>query len=147
MAEISIKCQICIQKFKIHLKKACSIGKLIEFFKNWMEHSEKPRNSSEKVKTRAKKLKNSRKKSRFWQIHLVYLPEIGRKKACLNFINPVIFYQLRQNYSIAGNTIMAWRSVSLTSKSCWLNFGANTYSQNKSVALNAYCLRKSWCTL
>ena len=56
-AEISIKCQICIGKFKIDLKRACFIGKLVEFFKNWMEHSEKLQNSSEKFKTQAKKLR------------------------------------------------------------------------------------------
>ena len=46
-----------------------------------MEYSEKQRNSSEKLKTQAKNSKTQAKNSRFRQIHLVYLPKIGRKKA------------------------------------------------------------------
>ena len=45
-----------------------------------MEYSEKLRNSREKFKTQAKNSKTQAKNSRLVQVHLVYLPNLGRIK-------------------------------------------------------------------
>ena len=108
---------------QIALKRAWYIRKLAEFSKNWMEYSEKLRNSSEKLKTQAKNSKTQAKNSRFRQIHLVYLPKIGRIK------KPGLRGSHDRWIILRASTLLQWKLHFRTSGSFLTNPGTSEYGK------------------